>query len=261
MTSEQALETPSRFRPARWLGLVLVLVGFVPSCSAPRQPDIVISPYDTTEGEVLWAIAPVRNETGDLLADTDLATDALALAAEQVVGISVIPNTRTRVALGNLGLRQIETPGDADALAQALGADAVIVGSLTAYEPYSPPKVGYALALHSVTGRGGPRQAGFDLGTLRASPLGRDALAGARARKPRATVSALFDARNAAVEGELKRYARGRTDDASAWGWEQYMASMGLFTEFAAHASVRRLLDDERLRLTRSNAGQQQNRP
>ncbi len=68
---------------------------------------------------------------------------------------------------------------------------------------------------------------------------------------PITVVSEHLNARNHEVLMAVRNYAIGRSDQMSALGWRSYTASMELYTQFAAHHCVGRLIDEEWLRLAR----------
>src|SRR5690606_14752642 len=103
------------------------------------------SPYETRQ---IWAIAPLRNESGSLYADGVKMADHLAYQLENAEQLDVLPVNRTLRAMNALGMRQINTRQDAMRLLQTLGADALVVGNITAYNPYDPPRLGIALELY-----------------------------------------------------------------------------------------------------------------
>lgn len=226
-------------------------------CHGPSlvAPGTLTSPYDTSRGEALWAVAPLRNETGTTVFEVAELTDAVVRACQQIEGISCLSQNRVLAEMRGLGMASISTPEEAAALAGRLGVNGLIVGTVTAYDPYDPPVLGLALSLES----GAAAHGGGDLSldTLRGSVSDSDS-GGVTARfatAPSASVSVVFDGRNHATKMELRRYATGRHEPGHARGWEQYLSSMPLFTEFAAHGAVGRLLDQERLRRARSGAG------
>ena len=126
---------------------MLAVAGAVTGLSAcksgPRQDRLVApralqAPYDASKGEVLWAVIPLRNESGTTIVDELVVTDKLIGAIEEVRGLRCLPLDRTLAAMETLELRSVRTPGEARQLAQALGADAVVAGNITAYDPYTP---------------------------------------------------------------------------------------------------------------------------
>ena len=70
------------------------------------------------------------------------------------------------------------------------------------------------------------------------------------AGKPVSVVSEHLDARDHGVLMAVKGYAQGRSDQNSALAWRIYTASMNLYTQFVAHHTVGRLIDEEWLRMS-----------
>lgn len=249
----------------RWIGalsVALVAAGFGSGCGGDtlKTPSVLVAPYDTSRGEALWGVAPLANETGDPSVPTDRVADALVHAAATTRGLGTLPLSRTIAAMNQLGLRSITSPAEAAAVARAMGVDGLVIGSVTAYDAYDPPRLGLNLALHVVGGVSGG--SGLDIDGLRGRPTGSDEVrSGGVPGRPASTVVFLAEGRDQDVQMELRLFATGRHEENTALGWRRYLASMDLFTEFAAHAAVLRLLDEERLRLVRGASGRQQNRP
>jgi len=220
-------------------------------------PGVIVSPYDTIEGDVLWAVIPPMNESGTSIVDPLKIGDAIVAAAQGVRGVRCLPINRSLDAMRTLGMPSgIESSSDAHKLAEYLGADAVLVGSVTAYDPYDPPVFGLALALYARPG---------SMANLAQAKLDSRALTSAFtdfgsyntlsfAGEPVTVVSEHLDARNHEVLFALRSYAQGRSDQTSALGWRIYLASMDLYTQFAAHHTIGRLIDEEWLRLAQQRA-------
>src|SRR5882724_8298688 len=47
------------------------------------SPAAIVAPYDTSRGEVLWAVAPLRNESGTSLVNIGAISDKLVNAVEE----------------------------------------------------------------------------------------------------------------------------------------------------------------------------------
>lgn len=243
-------------------GAALVVITALIGCDggskdrALAPPQVLVAPYDTSRGELLWAVAPLRNESGTTLADPLAITDKVILAVEEVRGIRCLPLNRVIEGMRSLEMPAVRTPDDARRLAAALGAEGVLVGSITAYDPYNPPKLGLALALHSAGGSADARS--LDTRSLSTSPT--DPPARWTGDRPTTVVSELLDGANHQVLMDVRAYAQGRHDDRSALGWEVYLASMDRYAQFAAHHTVNRLIQSEWLRLT-NEAGRQAQAP
>jgi hypothetical protein len=212
-------------------------------------PEVLVSPYGPTSadgGPPVWAVVPLANESGTSAANVGQVSDAVVARVAEVRGLAVLPLNRTLAGMRAMGMDAVRSPADARALARTLGADGIIVGTITAYDPYDPPRLGLTLGLFTLD-RAGP---GLDPQTLRTA--GSEPAVGAGQGDAETVVSDYVDAANHEVLMELKRFASGRHEPESALGWRRYTASMPLFTEFAAHRAVGRLLERERLRLARS---------
>jgi len=225
-----------------------------PALIAPTR---LTSPYDTSNRDVIWAVVPPRNESGTTHPDPDAIGDALVAAAAEVEGITALPVNRTRRAMRALGIETVASPGEANQLASVLGADAVLVSTLTAWDPYDPPSVGLNASLFPAPGAPGgvgSRGPGVDdtrLFQLRASEGNERSIFGGGTDAV-ASVSRQFDARDHETVMALRRYAEGRTDTDDPLGWRVHVKSSSLYTAFAAHRAVGLLLDQEWLRLARS---------
>lgn len=256
----------TRCRALRTSLVLSALVPLIGACEGTQKdraltsPTVLIAPYDTSRGEALWAVAPMRNESGTTLLDGFEITDKVILAVEEVRGLRCLPLNRVLEAMRALEMPVVRTPDDAARLASALGADGVIVGSVTAFDPYNPPKLGLSLALYTRPGSPGSTRA-IDTQALATRPT--DSSAGSSGwggSRPTNVVSELLDGANHQVLLDVRAYAQGRHDDRSALGWEVYLASMDRYSQFAAHHVVDRLIQNEWLRLT-NEAGRQAQAP
>ncbi len=236
------------------LTCLALLAAVVSGCHSARKeavlvpPEVLVAPYDTSNGDALWAVAPLGNESGVSTINTDLIADALISKIDEIRGVACLPLNRTLAAMQARNLRFIRSPADARALATLLGVDAIVVGNITAYDPYDPPKIGISLALFS---RDRKPAEPFDPMRLRSAYRDADyQISNSKFDdKPVAVVSEHLDGANHEVQFELRRYASGRHDAESALGWKSHLVNMDLYTEFAAYFAVSRLLQQERLRV------------
>ncbi len=232
----------------------LLLLG---GCAAkqPAGSDALVSPYQ--QGRI-WAVAPLRNESGSLQADGLAMADRLQRQLENASNIDVLPVNRVLRAMELLEMSFVETPADAARLMQTLGCDGLIIGTITAYDPYDPPKLGLSIELFD-----GGRAAMLD--ELDVRQLTRAATGDQT--HPYATgssrttakndgvasgVSAYFDAASADVRNKLQVYGSNRGGpDWHADGWHKYRISMDLYSEFVTYVMSWRLLHAEKQRLSR----------
>jgi len=251
MTTVQTMLARAGARVRAGATLLLVCAVGLAACQRPQlaQPAVLVSPYEPAQGEVRWAIAPLANESGVSRVDVLTISDKLVAAIEEVKGISCVPVNRTLAAMDARGVRAIRTPQDAKAVAEALGVRGLVLGTITAYDPYTPPKFGLTLALYWVDAAG-PADSNLDPRALQAAYSDRSTLPHTRFReRPASVVSEHLDAANNEVLKNLQDFAVGRSDPDSALGWQRYTASMDLYTEFAAYWCVRRLLEEEHARI------------
>ena len=211
------------------------------------SPNVLVSPFAASRGEVLLAVAPPMNESGVSTVDVLLIGDELVAALSEARGLSAVPMNRTLAAMSAQGLKGVRSPAEAKVLAGALGVDGVVVASVTAYDPYDPPKIGLALALYM---KDAAAATPVDPRSLTGAYTDQPARGGTTfQQRPAASVVEHMDAANHEILIDLKDFARGRHDPKSALTWRRYTASMELYTQFAAYRTVRRLLEKETERL------------
>lgn len=212
---------------------------------SPRGADPLLSPYPTRR---VWAVAPLRNESGSTQADGWAIADHLVKQLENARHLDVLPVNRVLAAMDALKLPQVRSPNEAKQLLRTLGVDALVVGTITAYDPYDPPRLGLAIELYidqnvehfdSIDVRGLTRAA------TAVGPLPGPA----SVREPTSTVSAVFDAADPMVRRKLQRYAidRGQVPDKDFW--HLYRVSMDLYSEFVSYVMSWRLLRAEAQRI------------
>ncbi len=230
--------------PAALLMAALPLVG----CQTAKltQPIFLKAPYLE---ERVWAVAPFANESGVSGVDGSMIADRFVSEIEQVDGLRCLPLNRTLAAMKSLGMTGIRDLQQASTLMRTLQVDALVMGTVTEWDPYKPLRFGAAIEVISA-GEGADRKP-IDLKELTMPTADGTAPAGG-AGKLRAEISQgsrLFDARNHETLEELDRYARGRFDPDSALGAQAYETRIDLFTRFGAYVLTRDLLEQEAARL------------
>src|SRR5580698_9957974 len=134
-----------RMRSIRVCVAAALLVG-VSSCVMPPPPYGQENPLRLhTHAHPLWAIAPALNLSGQPQVDPLLQADLLYEQLQAVDNITVIPVNRVVAVFAALRIEKVETEQQAVIVCQQLGCDGLIVPTVTAYDPYNPPKFGVAL--------------------------------------------------------------------------------------------------------------------
>ena len=248
------VQTMFKLPPHSFLGVVVAAALTALASCGPKErgqlfvPSVQVSPYDSTRGNVLWAVVPLTNESGASFVDHMAVSDALVAKIAETRGLSCLPLNRTIAAMRALGSKSVNSPNQARALANALGADGLVVGSITAYDPYNPPKLGLNLALFTRDGAQVDQTIDpFGISIQYSEFMKR--ITTQYNERPSSVVTLHLDGANHEVLMDLKRYQIGRHDIDSAMGWRTALMNMDLYTQFAAYEAVGKLLDQERLRL------------
>lgn len=241
MKSEQAM----------WMVLALVVCTAGCQYRGAKKPQNLSAPYGDRQ---VWAVAPLRNESGSLHADGLKTADQLAQRLETVMGLDVLPVNRVLAAMQSLEMREIATTEDAIQLRGVLGTDGLVVGTITSYDPYDPPKLGLAIELYidpfreslqSTDVRKLVRAATDEMSLPTHHPN--------RPSQPVSVVSGFYDAADPLVHKKLMSYAsrHGGDEDDQVPKRDRrlYQIDMGLYTEFVTYLVSQQLLRVEEQRL------------
>jgi hypothetical protein len=250
------------------------MMGFMHDPPKQTQPMeyVMTSPYVGTQ---VIAIAPAINVTGSRDFDPNVVSDTMFNELQQVAGITVLPLNKTIFAMQRLHLRSIDSPETAAKVAEAMGADSILMISVTAYDPYIPPTVGMTVQLYTVrdpedvpvVSVAAPepqvRALRADGSALEVAPTKEQIKKAAieeaakkaaevQSRPKRhlaASISAVFNGTNQTVKQEIRDFAAGRTHEGSAMGPDRYLSDADAFMRFVCHAMVSRLMEVERDRV------------
>jgi hypothetical protein len=189
----------------------------------------------------VWAVAPAIDLSGenvDPLLQADLVFDQL----QQVHGMTVIPVNRVIEVFMSLRIAQVQSPEQAAVVCELLGCDALVVPTVTLYDPYNPPKFGGALQL-------------FEKPIGYARPAASVEMQDPVTQEPATQVApvlpltgnfkqvvGMFDAANGSTREDLWLYAEGRNDPQGPMGPKEYVESMDRYCGFAYHQLIRDLL-------------------
>ncbi|MCC6907414.1 MAG: hypothetical protein IT430_05690 [Phycisphaerales bacterium] len=244
MTSVQIMTNRWRAAQPACLCLLLLLL-----CGCMRQRTAINAPLMSPYREpVTWAVAPPANESGVSTVDTLAVADLIAREVQNVRGIDALPVQRVLDGMRAMDIGSIDSPAAARALARVIGADAIIVGSVTAYDPYRPPVLGLTLQLYHAQ----PAAPADDLIEQIGTAPSDSALHGFEPDAwPEASAAAVLNAADNGVRLSLEQFARGRTESNSALNWERYLVVMDLYTQYVVDRLLRDLLMEERTRNNR----------
>jgi hypothetical protein len=188
----------------------------------------------------VWAIAPTLNISGQDQIDPLLQSDLVYQELQQVRGLTVIPVNRVVEAYYALKIEKVENERQAYQVCDLLGCDGLVVPTVTAYDPYVPPKFGASLQLFVKPGTYN-RMPKLDTHQLEESattgpmPVMPEA-------KDMAQVVDIYDASNGTVRDRIDAYAHGRTDPNGQLGPAEITMSMDRYCAFGYHELLEELL-------------------
>ena len=180
----------------------------------------------------VWAVAPAINLSGQREVDPLLQADLLYQQVQQVRGLTVVPVNRVAEVYAGLGIEQVQSAEQAALVCDLLGCDALLVPTVTAFDPYDPPKLGASLHLFAKPGNFA-RPANVDPRELvrRAAPPAAESMPDPRDAEFLQAVG-MFDAANGTTRDALLAYASGRNDPLGPMGAREYLASMDRYCGF-----------------------------
>jgi hypothetical protein len=187
----------------------------------------------------VWAVAPAVNLSGEPEVDPLLQADLLFEQLQAVNNITVIPVNRVIAVYAALGITKVESEQQAEVVCDQLGCDALIIPTITAYDPYDPPKVGMAIQL--LARPGSIHQPNVD-----ARKLAREATPGDDQALPShpgfIQVVGMYDSANGSVRDAVLTYAKGRNDPRGPMGSKEYFVNMDRYCGFVYHALIADLI-------------------
>lgn len=249
MTSAHSMRTAA-IRALRRLITAVIVIGLTQSmvACAPRlvQPQILVAPYDDIQ---VWGVAPLINESGTTSVEVLRLTDSVQRALQETQGIDAVPVNRIIGAMRQLDIDRMRTVQDVRGIMRLLDLDGLIVGSITAYDPYRPMLLGLAFDLYL---REDASDRALDMRRLERSASDDTAISSLGSDGPHARTAGMFSASNHQVLKWLSDYADGRSVPDSAYGPDVFLVSMELYTQFAGHHLLADLLRQETARLTES---------
>jgi hypothetical protein len=243
------MPTSNRSRPRRLRGtlngaaiLAIAMIAVVGCDTQPKlvPPSTLSSPWPTSQ---TWAVVPFANESGVSIVDTFAIADSFQAEIDGVEGISCLPVNRTVAGMRAANLRSLQSEADVQLLMETLGVDGLVVGTVTAYDPYRPLQLGIAAQVYTGTRPPEPTSPNLEsmtMATTDAPPATETAESG-----PSSQYSRVYDASNHDVLALLASYASGRVDPKSGAGAAVYTLTMSSYQRFVAYDVTRQLLMNE----------------
>lgn len=142
--------------------LAIIAVGACPGCAL--WPDIMHQPQYHNPFPQLYrvAILPFANQSKEPTIDGDAIALAYYNELQAVRGFEVMPVGVARRLVQGSGM-QLHTADDFQKLAKFMGVDAIVVGSVTEYTPYYPPRIGLAVNWYAANPSFHPAPPGYGL--------------------------------------------------------------------------------------------------
>lgn len=145
-------------------GLIVLLLAVCSASGCAAIPDVVEEPQIHNPFPQLYRIAilPFFNQSQEPTLKGSRVTEAYYTELQSVPGFEVMPPGVVAVKLAALGIT-FDRATDFQRVAQLLGVDAVLVGAITDYSPYYPPRMGLAVNWYAANPGFHPIPAGYGL--------------------------------------------------------------------------------------------------
>ncbi len=223
--------------------LCVVCALTVTGCQWGKRDSTPLTIENQTMGRASIAVAPAVNLSGSADFDPNQLADLMASELSYAEGIEVVPVNRVLAILDVQRMPGVESPEHALELVGLLGVDALLVFAVTEYDPYDPPIIGITAQLYGA-------RPGQGVGRLDPVALSRQGRTGPSTFAPAARgllsqKQRVFDASHAALEAEIKAFARERGTGESPYGWRRFVVSQRDFFRFCCHATIKALLNGE----------------
>ena len=192
----------------------------------------------------IWAVAPAVNLSGYPQVDPLLHGDNLFQQLQQVDGVTAIPVNRVVQVFASLRIEQVQSAEQASLVCDVLGCDGLLVPTVTAYDPYDPPKLGAAIQLFRRAGYARAENVSPRELARRASPGKEQSL---QTAPDFLQTVGMFDAASGSVRQAVYDYARGRNDPLGPMGAREYFASMDRYSGFVYHTLIAELMKHPKL--------------
>ncbi len=239
---------------ASGVAAAMIVAPVMLGCSA-KDSDSVVA-FDYPQGYSV-AIAPVLNFSGQFDVDPIVTADLLASEFTQFDGITVLPVNRVVAALAAEGKMQVESPSHALRVADAVGADAIVIAGITEYDAFTPV-VGLVVQMYAASPETAP---GFDVVAASRLPWPTEVDDLANALMPVGQIQRTYNGSHNSVVKSVRRYAKPRSAEDHPYGWRQYLVVQKLYLRFCWHDAIVRLMGQQAQRsVARAQAADSESR-
>jgi hypothetical protein len=236
-------------------GVVLIaMLGLVSGCSdwKPKPYGDEVQLYLPGDHQQVWAIAPALNISGQSDIDPLLQSDLVYQELQKIHGVTVIPVDRVVEVYASLRIDKIQNEQQAYDVCKALGCDGLLIPTVTAYDPYDPPKFGASLQLFVKPGTF-MRLPPIDPRKLEQAPtVSAIPIPAIPESHDMTQVVEMYDAADGTTRDAVKDYAQGRTDPNGPMGINEVTEEMDRYCAFGYHELLAELLGN----LNEANNGQ-----
>ncbi|HEV7299369.1 MAG TPA: hypothetical protein VGN72_08395 [Tepidisphaeraceae bacterium] len=229
----------------RSIACILIAALCLMGCAKPPKYGTEVRQSLGPNRKVTWAVAPAINLSGQSSVDPLLQADLLYQQLQQVEGVTVVPVNRVAELYLSLGLEKVQSTEQAALVCDLLGVEALMVPTITIYDPYNPPKLGASLQLFIKPGAYQRDSAVDPYALSRMATPGE--LESLEKRPDFEQAVGMFDAANGSVRQRLFYYAAGRNDPVGPLGNKEYLASMERYCGFVYHELIGQLIQSPRL--------------
>lgn len=210
------------------------------ACEKPAGYGIETTHALPSSQQQVWAVAPAINLSGQQGVDSLLQADLLFTELQTVRGLRAIPVNRVAQVYAALGIRQIESGETAAQVCALLGADALVVPTVTLYDPYDPPKMGAAVQIFTAAGVTLQPGQMLDARTVQQWQRSGTEPGGLAMNRPTwngelLQEAGLFDAAHGTTRMSALYYVDGRTDPHGAARDDSVFLDMDRYARFVYH--------------------------
>lgn len=126
---------------------ILLLLGCAPGCMI-----VDVGVTNPVPDVRTVAVVPFFNQSDERAVDGRNLANLYAVELQKTPGVEVIPVGVVHTAMRQYNMEDLAGPPDAVKLARLLNVDAVVIGSVTEFDSYNPPRIGLSIAWYAPGG-------------------------------------------------------------------------------------------------------------